>query len=358
MRIKLIFILTLLLLHSIYSQEQMMTNQKSLLPVMTYGLGGYGGPQFKFGSVNGQVAMIGGGPIGLVIRPNFTLFTSFNYIEGDADSIKYWYAGAGAEYSFLSWSRIDLNLYSQIGMGRAIQEQSTQSQTTTIFSFEPEINLGIRFMEFEKIKFGFGFRAVVPTRSIQDLTFKNLSGLYGSVYLAYGTFDVKKRKEYLAGNKNKLYLSGTYSMKFTRLNGQSVILDGGGTRLFINRKFAIGINGYRTLNPVDYKGNDFSIVYGGLWAYYPIDMLKLIHLSFSGLFGFGGVGYIRSSDQKMIGKGMPVIDTDAFANLNITEFMQLGFGFGYRLALTSFEEVKMSSISGITGTLQIRFGAF
>ncbi|MFB0509486.1 MAG: hypothetical protein ACETVX_03240 [bacterium] len=358
MRIKNIFLLSLLFYFVSFSQGHGLTNQSALLPLTLRGFGGFGGPQFKFISVNGQGAMVGGGPIEVVFRPNLKGLVSFNYIEGDADGIKLWYFGAGVEYTLLAGSRFEFNLNSQIGLGKAIQEQLAQNQTTTMFIFEPEINAGIRIMEFEKIKIGLGYRAAFTYQSVGDLTTKNLSGLNGSVYLAYGIFDVNKRNEYLAKDKAKVYLSGTYSIKFTRLNGQFAILDGGGTRLFVNRKLGIGIGGYRTLNRVDYKGNDFSIVYGGTWIYYPVNMLNVVHLSFSGLLGFGGVGYIRKSDQKLVGKGMPLLDTDVFVNVNVTEFMQIGFGLGYRLAFTSFEDVKMSSISGFNRTLQVRFGAF
>ena len=86
-------------------------------------------------------------------------------------------------------------------------------------------------------------------------------------------------------------------MKFTRLNGQSAILDGGGTRIFLHRKLGIGVSGYRTIKTVDYNGNEFSIVYGGAWLYYPFNMLKQVHLSFIRLVGYGGVGYVQNDTQ-------------------------------------------------------------
>lgn len=190
------------------------------------------------------------------------------------------------------------------------------------------------------------------------MTTKNLSGFYGVAYLAYGIFDTDRRSQYLANNEEKPYLSGTYSVKLTRLNGQFAILDGGGTRFFISRKFAIGAIGYRTVRPVDYKGNDFSIIYGGVWLYYPMEMLNRVHLSFSALLGYGGVGYMRKGTNDIVGKGMPVMDPDIFFNVNLTEFMQIGIGLGYRFSLTNFEDVELFGISGPTTTLQVRFGAF
>jgi len=333
-------------------------NQESILPLMKQGLGGFGGPQFKLTQINGQGGMIGGGPIVLVVRPDLKWLASFNYLEGGPDSLKIWFVGFGGEYTLFPGALIELNLSSQLGIGNAAQVLPRENFSTTLFTFEPEFTAAIKIMQFDKIKIGTGYRLALPAKSAGDLSTTNLSGFYGIVRLEYGIFDIGQRKAYLASQKPKPYLSGTYSMKFTQLNGQAAILDGGGTRIFLHRKFGIGISGYRTLKAVDYQGNDFSIVYGGAWLYYPFNMLKRVHLSISGLVGYGGVGYVQSDTQKMVGKGMPVIDVDSFANLNITEFMQLGLGLGYRLALTSFEDVEMSNISGITATLQLRVGAF
>ncbi len=358
MKIILISLIIAFSIPNCLAQSAELSNQGSLLPLMPHGYGGFGGPQFKITPINGRGSMIGGGPIALVIRPGFKWLASFNYMEGGPDSISLWYAGLGAEYSILSRAAIEVNVSSQLGIGRAMQKLPNETVATTLFTLEPEISTGIKITQFDKLKIGLGYRAVLPAETVADLTSKKLSGFYGVVYLAYGIFDVNQRKEHLSKNKAKTYLSGTYSMKFTRLNGQSAILDGGGTRLFIHRKFAIGVSGYRTLKTVDYQGNEFSIVYGGLWLYYPMGMLNKVHLSLSCLVGYGGVGYVRKDDQELVGKGMPVIDPDLFVNLNLTEFMQLGIGVGYRLAMTHFEAVNMSAISGFTTSLQVRFAAF
>ncbi len=341
-----------------YSQEPKLRNQDAFFPLMNQGYGGFGGPQFKITSVNGEASMIGGGPLFLVVHPELKWYTSFSYLEGEADSVGLWYFGFGGEYTVFLSSILELNLNGQIGLGRANQNLPTQRLAATLYIIEPEITAATKIMQFERLKLGFGYRCALPSSPTGQLTRKKLSGFYGVVYLAYGIFDIERRSQYLAGNKRKSYLSGTYSMKFTRLNGQFAILDGGGTRFFFSRKFAIGASGYRTLRPVDYKGNDFSIIYGGVWLYYPMEMLNRVHLSFGALLGYGGVGYVRKGTNDIVGKGMPVIDPDVFLNVNLTEFMQVGIGLGYRFSLTSFEDVDLFGISGPTTTLQVRFGAF
>jgi len=342
-------------------ENNILKNQNSLFGLSSKGLGGYGGPQFRISKTNGESGLTGGGPIGIVIKPNFKAFISFNYLEGDASGVKFWYPAFGAEYTFFAKSSVQLNVNTQIGYGKATQKSGNFFYQSSLLSIDPEVTAGIKITESERLKIGGGYHLGLIMNPAEGLFTNNMSGFYATVYLTYGIFNIDRRNEILATHKKLVYLSGSYSMKFTSLNGQLAILDGGGTRLMINRRFGIGASGYRTIRTVDYKGNEFSIIYGGIWFYYPINMTDAFHLSLSGLVGYGGAGYIHKNStgkDEIIGTGIPIIDPDIFANLNITEFMQLGIGAGYRIALGKFEDIGFNKLSGISGCIQLRFGGF
>ncbi len=118
MKIMLLSLLMILQVLNCFGQLPAISNQESLFSLMPQGLGGFGGPQFKMTQVNGKGSMIGGGPLAVVVRPDLKWLASFNYVEGGPDSINFWYAGVGGEYSFFIRSAIELNLCSRKGYTR------------------------------------------------------------------------------------------------------------------------------------------------------------------------------------------------------------------------------------------------
>jgi len=334
------------------------SHKYSLFPLSNNDWGGYGGPHFKLGKIHEDFSMIGGGPIGIVIDPSFSVFMSFSYLEADTEGIDMWYGGFGSEYIFFPEKRFQLYLKGLIGYGSVDYDTEQSAHNSGFFVFEPEVLAGLKITEFDRVKLGMGYRQVMGIHDLPGLSNTDFSGFYGIVQLDYGIFDIQKRKELLQSREKFNILSGTYSIKFTKVNNQYVILDGGGTRFIVNRKYAIGASGYRSLSTVDYKGQELSLAYGGIWSQYIMSPLKKVHFSFSSLLGVGGIGYVNQESDEFTGKVMFVFETDLFLDINITEFMRAGIGWGYRLMTGSFNGLNTWDMSDNSATIQLRFGGF
>ncbi len=300
------------------------SHQESLFPFSNHGFGGFGGPHFKLGKIHGEFSMIGGGPIGIVINPSFSVFMSFSYLEADIEDIDMRYGGIGGEYTFFPQKRFQLYLKGFVGYGCADCDFERSIHRSGFLVFEPELLAGLKITEFDRVKLGIGYRQIMGIHDLPGLSNKDFSSVYGVLELDYGIFDSQKRKELLQSREKFNILSGTYSLKFTRINNQSVTLDGGGTRFIVNRKYAVGISGYRSITTFNHEGKELSIAYGGIWAHYIMSPLKKVHFSFSTLTVIGGIGYVNQESDEFTGKALFVFETNVFLDINITEFMRPG----------------------------------
>jgi len=339
-------------------EQLVLSNQSSLIDLSRHNLGGYGGPHFKLTNINGEFALIGGGPLAVAVNPKLSIFGTFNYLEADVNGIEMAYGGIGAEYALFPEKRFQVYFSGQAGAGIIDYSTDESSYQSGVIVLEPEMLFGIKIGEFEKVKLGMGYRFAAGIKDLPGLNYSDFSGLYGKVELSYGIFDQQKRKEFLENKESFNILSGTYSLKFSSLNHQFILLDGGGTRFIINRRYAVGISGYRALRTADYRGNELSTGYGGVWNHYIISPMSKVHVSISLLTAIGGIGYTDAFTDEFVSKTMLVLEPDLFMDVNMTEFMRMGLGLGFRLMPGSFGQLNTWDMSSLTGTVQVRFGGF
>jgi hypothetical protein len=268
------------------------------------------------------------------------------------------YGGLGVEYILFPEKRLQLMFSGQIGYGRIVCEHEPEEHDGGFFILEPEVAVGIKIMASERVKLGVGYRVATGVNNLPGLGNSDFSGFYGILQLNSGIFLPEARREFLASHEKLHILSGYYSAKFTSLNGHFTWLDGGGTRFIINRKYAIGVSGYRSRKDVDYSGNALSLAYGGIWKQYFFAPLERVHFSIGALSALGGVGYTEESTDEFTGKGMFVFEPDVFVEINLTEFAQLALGVGYRLMFGKLEKLEMWALSSFSGAVQLRFGGF
>lgn len=127
--------------------------------------------------------------------------------------------------------------------------------------------------------------------------------------------------------ERSISLTGFWSYKFTTLNGQFGVLDGGGTRLMINRSIIIGLGGYKSIEGPRVDEWFLQLGYGGIWTDYVFNSDSLLHFSVGGLIGVGGVGYTDKSIDETYISGMFVLEPEAYITVNITEFLRFSVGW-------------------------------
>ena len=158
--------------------------------------------------------------------------------------------------------------------------------------------------------------------------------------------------------KDAPVISGFYSGKWTALDGHSAWLDGGGSTAIFARDWAIGISGYRSRGSGGSGQRNASLGYGGLYGRYSLAPADRIHAAASMLIGYGGVGTSENGDADRATRATPVLDADALAEFNLTGFLRVAIGAGYRWVPVHFHGLGPEAWGGPTATVQWATGAF
>lgn len=182
------------------------------------------------------------------------------------------------------------------------------------------------------------------------------------------------QEQTLLGKYNDIHHGGFGApvIKFTKINGEFGVLTGVRGGWLIDHTVSLGFGGYglATNSLLDAgfqdKNTYLSFGYGGFELEYVFAHDELLHLSFVGLIGGGWVDYRfhkygvhieddHDNDPDYFFVAEPTIN----AELNVTSFFRINAGVGYRFVEGS--DVKYtsdSSLSGVSGVLQLKFGSF
>jgi hypothetical protein len=175
---------------------------------------------------------------------------------------------------------------------------------------------------------------------------------------------------------------GALVMKATPIKGDLGFMMGGYGGWLINHQFMIGGGGYGLVsnhrastvaeNLYSPAGERLYVQfgYGGLMLEYICRPTKLVHLNFQALLGAGGVGYRTDwyddnyfeGHHGTYGRTEAVFVAEPAVNveLNITDWFRIHAGAGYRF-VTGLDELiglENSDLSGVSGNLALKFGAF
>ncbi len=152
-------------------------------------------------------------------------------------------------------------------------------------------------------------------------------------------------------------------LKFSQLNDTFAFLTGGKLGWIINHQYLVGVEGYWLVNDVpgpEVNGAlkpDLAMNYGGLTAEYIITPHNTVHFSVATLVGMGSVSYDYSSvkDDDTYWVVEPSLNT----YLNMTEYLKLGLGVGYRyVSDVDLGGLEGKDLSGVVATLSINFGSY
>jgi len=149
--------------------------------------------------------------------------------------------------------------------------------------------------------------------------------------------------------------------KFSQINDTFAFLAGGKLGWIINYQYLLGVEGYWLVNDVpspDIRPEvDLTMKYGGVTAEYIITPLNTVHFSLAALVGMGSVSYDYSSVKD--DDTYWVVEPSLNAYLNMTEYLKLGFGVGYRyVSDVDLGGLEGQDLSGVAATLSINFGSY
>jgi hypothetical protein len=175
------------------------------------------------------------------------------------------------------------------------------------------------------------------------------------------------QEETLTGNGIESGGYGGPVWKVGLFNGKAGFLSGGRGGWIINHTFVIGGGGYSLITDIetDHTGDTgkaryLDMEYGGLELEYINRSDRLIHWTIHAMIG-SGQAKLKEHDP------IDVIENDRFfviepsfnIDINIAKWFRIGFGASYIIAAgVKLEEVSSSDLSGPTGLIILKFGAF
>ncbi len=160
---------------------------------------------------------------------------------------------------------------------------------------------------------------------------------------------------------------GGPELRYSSIHDESALFVGGRGGWLINHRYVLGLAGYGLATDVDAPGAlasnyDIRFGYGGPFFEVIFAPMKVAHFSFMTLFGAGGLNY-REKTQHMTWAGETnavfVAEPSLMIELNVTKFMRIDFGAGYRfVAGTTIEGLTNRDVRGFSGVFGLKFGKF
>jgi hypothetical protein len=172
--------------------------------------------------------------------------------------------------------------------------------------------------------------------------------------------------EVLASPHGRIFHNGGYAAPMfgiTNMNGEVAPTFGLRGVWRVNRRFGLGLTG-TALELNDFKPSEkrMQVGYGGLLLEYVTSSNRLAHGMFD--LTLGGGALCRDSresarDCREHAQTFFVAEPTANLELNVTSFMRIDAGAGYRLALTrDRDNLSSSDLSGFVGRIGLAFGRF
>jgi hypothetical protein len=188
------------------------------------------------------------------------------------------------------------------------------------------------------------------------------------------SFQLYGQEQTLAGN-GEMSSSGFGGpvIKYTQIKDKPGVLIGGRGGWIINHTFVIGGGGYGLVTQIeaDYLfHNDKTYLnfgYGGLELEYIIQSDNVLHFTVYTLIGAGGINYKDNHgndcnnyyDWSFSNDEFFVLEPAINIEVNITSFFRLNTGVNYRfISGVNFDTIKNEDLSGVSGTLTLKFGSF
>ena len=146
---------------------------------------------------------------------------------------------------------------------------------------------------------------------------------------------------------------------FTSINGQFAVMAGGRGAWLINSTFGLGGAGYGLTNEIQIDPNgpprQIEMGYGGLDLEVIVQSDNVIHFTVNALIGGGAITPTGGG----LADGIFVFQPQANVDVNLTGFMRIGLGGGYRfVADVDFSGLTNGMFRSGFGALTFKFGSF
>ncbi|PLX32947.1 MAG: hypothetical protein C0600_01325 [Ignavibacteria bacterium] len=177
---------------------------------------------------------------------------------------------------------------------------------------------------------------------------------------------------------------GALVIKGTQIADEPALLMGMYGGWLIDHQFMIGIGGYGLVNMIpasrlaeqvyNFDGDRMAIGlgYGGLMLEYIVAPTKLLHLNVQTLIGAGSATYMYDwydecdddfwNDDAWDDRHdlFFVLEPAVHAELNLTTWFRIAGGVSYRYitGMNRLADLNNNDLSGISGNLSLKFGAF
>lgn len=163
--------------------------------------GGYGGPVWKVGSVNGKTGLFAGGRGGWIINHKFVIGgggygiiteveTELTSADGKTLFLDMDYGGFEMEYIHNSDKLIHWTFHTMLGSGSVkLVENDPRNHIDDdkMFIIEPSLNVVFNIMSWFRIGVGMSYRAVFGVE-MADISSADLGGPSGLIILKFGSF--------------------------------------------------------------------------------------------------------------------------------------------------------------------------
>ena len=188
---------------------------------------------------------------------------------------------------------------------------------------------------------------------------KKITFLLAFLMLSFSVFSQEKEEDQLQtilGDEISISGFGGPWMSFTSINGEFAHMMGGGGGLLLNQSLYLGGYGYGNTNPISYELGELEFGYGGLMAGYIHESRRAIHPNLGVMIGWGDIR-LKETD---VDDNIFVLQPMAEAESNITQFMKIGLGVGYRYVtgVNTLPGLNDKNFSGLNGRLSFYFGWF
>ncbi len=172
--------------------------------------GGFGGPVIKYGTIDDRAALFVGGRGGWVINRTFVIggggYGLINLVTDGVGTqpdttIDFGYGGLELEYIVASSSVVHGSILAHVGAGGFSVRKSFEDDgldhddrtlySTTVFVFEPAVNIELNLMPWLRFAAGGGYRFVSGVdATINGKTYDNstVSGPFGVATLKFGIY--------------------------------------------------------------------------------------------------------------------------------------------------------------------------
>jgi hypothetical protein len=350
------------------AQESTQSNSsQSVMHGSGFAQKGFAGPIFRTGPVPGGWAIFSGGSLEARLGSNGRLGITSIWSDGDFDGEEIFYAGLRGMWFHDFNPRFRVALGGLLGGGAWVDNPpgAASLRRSPLFILEPEVVFSMAMSPTSRIGIGGSYRLAVGDEDSPGEGRLGYSGPTAVLEIEYGNIGPSRGEQptsIFGESEGGLFtgLSGFLSLQMIKLGGQFAVMDGGGARVMLNHKWAIGASGHRAHVVEDSENRQWRSFYAGLLLQRIIAPRHWVHGSVYSVFGVGKTGYFERPDSEGSLVLHPSIEVAGFVEFNLTSFLRLAVGAGYRLVIP-FENnfgLSVGSLSTPTGLLQLRFGGF